>query len=462
MKKADLIFIPAPGIGHLVSTLEFANRLIDRDDRISINILSMKLPSSPLVDSFTKFLTASQPGIRLIDLPQVDPPPPDILMKSPEHFISLFVESHVSHVKNIVADILSSYSNSDSTRVTGLVVDFFCVSMIDVAKEMNLPSYIFLTSNAGFLGLMLYLPTRHDQISIECKPSDPDLLIPGFVKPVPSSLLPSALFHLDGGYPTYVKLAQRFKDVDGIVVNTFSELEPYAVNSFSGGLSPPVYAVGPVLHLKSQPNPDLDEVQYQKIFRWLDDQRESSVVFLCFGSHGSFGAAQVKEIASGLESSGYNFLWSMRLSSLKDEDVFPEGFLERIKGRGMICGWAPQVEILAHKAVGGFLSHCGWNSILESLWFGVPIITWPMYAEQQLNAFRMVRELDLAVELRLDYRMGGDLVMANEIEKAVRSLMDGESRIRKKVEEMAEIGRKSLMDGGSSFNSIGQFIGLSF
>lgn len=468
MKKAELIFVPIPGIGHLVSTLEFAKRLIDRDDRISVTILSMKLEFAPSADAYTKALTDSQPRISIIDLPPVDPPLPDVFKKSPEYFISLVVESHLPNVKKIVA----SRSNSDSLQVTGLVLDFFCVSMVDVAKELTLPSYIFLTSNVGFLGLMLYLPTRQDRISTVFESSDHELLIPGIINPVPACVLPSPLFSKDGGHATFVKLAQRFKDVNGIIVNTFSELEPYAVNAFSGDLNPPLYIVGPVLHLKSQPNPDLDEAQYRKIFQWLDDLAESSVVFLCFGSFGSFDAAQVKEIAIGLERSGYNFLWSLRVSSPKDEvsaskyvtnhGVFPEGFLERIKGRGMICGWVPQVEILAHKAIGGFVSHCGWNSFLESLWYGVPIATWPIYAEQQLNAFRMVKEMGLAVELRLDYVVGSDHVMAGDIENAVRCLMDGDSKIRKKVKEMAEISRKSLMEGGSSFNSIGQFISLNF
>ncbi|KAL9429287.1 hypothetical protein AB3S75_031156 [Citrus x aurantiifolia] len=424
MKKAELIFVPSPGIGHLVSTLEFAKHLTDRDDRISVTILSMKLAVAPWVDAYTKSLTDSQPRIWVIDLPPVDPPLPDVLKKSPEYFISLVVESHLPNVKNIV----SSRSNSGSLQVTGISTVF--------------------------------------------ESSDDDLLIPGVTSPVPVCVMPSCLFNKDGGHATLVKLAQRFKDVDGIIVNTFHELEPYAVNAFSGDLNPPLYTVGPVLHLKSQPNPDLDEAQYQKIFQWLDDLAESSVVFLCFGSSGSFDVAQVKEIAIGLERSGYNFLWSLRVSSPKDEvsarryvtnnGVFPEGFLERIKGRGMICGWVPQVEILAHKAIGGFVSHCGWNSILESLWYGVPIATWPIYAEQQLNAFRMVKELGLAVDLRLDYRVGSDLVMAGDIESAVRCLMDGENKIRKKVKEMAEISRKSLMEGGSSFNSIGQFISLNF
>ena len=115
------------------------------------------------------------------------------------------------------------------------------------------------------------------------------------------------------------------------------------------------------------------------------------------------------------------------------------------------------MEVLSHKAIGGFVSHCGWNSILESLWHGIPIVTWPIYAEQQLNAFRMVRELGLAVEMRLDYRKGADLVLAVEIERAVRGVMDG-IEVRKKVKEMGEMAKKAVMDGGSSFNSISKLI----
>ncbi|XVE59396.1 hypothetical protein DITRI_Ditri05aG0043300 [Diplodiscus trichospermus] len=469
MKKVELIFIPTPGIGHLVSTIEFAKRLIHRNDRIWITILSMKWISSAVVDSYANSLTASQPDrIQLIDLPQVNPPSKDLLMKSAESFIYASIESYILPVRDVVRNIVSMKSSSDSTRVAGLVLDLFCAPMIDIGTELGLPSYIFLTSNAAFLGLMFYLPNRHRQNSSEFEESDPEHFIPGFVNPVPPSVLPSAVFNKEGGYTAYVKIAERFMDAKGIMVNTFEELEPYAVNCFSSGKNPPIYPVGPVLDLNGHPG--LDLTQRDKVMTWLDDQPQSSVIFLCFGSMGSFGAPQVKEIALGLEQSGYRFLWSLRLppppqndateiiNYKNPEDILPEGFMERIQGRGMICGWAPQVEVLAHKAIGGFISHCGWNSILESLWFGVPIVTWPMYAEQQLNAFKMVKELGLAVEMKLDYRRTSAIVMADEIEKAVRLVMDGGSNVRKKVKEMAEMGRKAVMKGGSSFNSIGRLI----
>ncbi|EXC01454.1 UDP-glycosyltransferase 71C3 [Morus notabilis] len=458
MKRSELVFIPAPGIGHLISTLEFANRLIDRHDRLSVTVLCMKFPIAPYADAYTKSLVGSQSRITLIDLPQVDPPLPERL-RSPEHYIYVYIESLNPHVRNALSDIVLSRSNSGSIQVAGLVLDFFCMPMMDVANEFDLPCYMFLTSNLGFLGLMLYIPSRHEQISCEFKDSDPDMILPGFVSPVPANVLPSPVFNKDGGYTAYVKLAQRFRETKGIIVNSFTELESNALNSLADDQTPPIYLVGPVLDLKGQAHPSLDQIQRERIMKWLDEQPPLSVVFLCFGSMGGFGESQLREITSGLERSVHRFVWSIRVPQPKGlEEILPEGFLERIGGKGLICnGWAPQVEVLAHRATGGFVSHCGWNSILESLWYGVPIATWPIYAEQQMNAFRMVREFGLAVELRLDFR-NGDLVMADEIETAVTRLMEGDSELRKKVKEMSEMARKAVAEGGSSFTAVGKFV----
>lgn len=104
------------------------------------------------------------------------------------------------------------------------------------------------------------------------------------------------------------------------------------------------------------------------------------------------------------------------------------------------------------------MSHCGWNSILESLWFGVPIATWPVYAEQQMNAFEMVKELELAVELRLDYREGSKLVTAEELETALRRLMDGGDEVRARVKRMGEKCRTVLLENGSSYTALNSLI----
>ncbi|TKY56455.1 UDP-glycosyltransferase 71C3 [Spatholobus suberectus] len=452
-KNAELIIFPLPSMGHLASSLELAQLLVNRDNHLSITILRMKTPYTSSSDAYIRSVTASQPQIQAIDLPHVEPPPQE-LFRSPPHFIWTFMQILIPHVKATVQNILSSHSNP----VIGLVLDVFCLPMIDVGNDLGIPSYLFMTSNVGFLSLMFSLQKR--QIGDVFNDSDPELLIPGFPDPVPSSFLPDAVFNKEGGYAAYYKLAQRFKDTKGIIVNTFSELEQYAIDALCDEQTPPIYAVGPLINLKGQPNPNLDQAQHDRIFKWLDEQPNSSVVYLCFGSRGSFDPSQTREIALALQHSGVRFLWAMRSPPTTDneERILPEGFLEWMESRGMLCEWAPQVEILAHKAIGGFVSHCGWNSILESLWFGVPILTWPIYAEQQLNAFRMVREFGLAVELRLDYRRGSGLVMAEEIKKGLKQLMDRDNMVHKNVKEGKEMARKAVLTGGSSFISVGELI----
>ncbi|KAJ0088976.1 hypothetical protein Patl1_33205 [Pistacia atlantica] len=184
---------------------------------------------------------------------------------------------------------------------------------------------------------------------------------------------------------------------------------------------------------------------------------------------GSFNEDQVKEIACALEQSGHRFLWSLRQPPPKGQfatpsdytnptDVLPKRFLDRTVKIGKVIGWAPQVSILAHKAIGGFVSHCGWNSTLESVWFDVPIATWPIGAEQQLNAFEMVIELGLAVEIKMDYRKNQMIVKSREIEKGIKKLMEDDNERRTRVKEMSEKSRKTIMEGGSSFTSLGCFI----
>ncbi|KAJ0775636.1 putative anthocyanidin 3-O-glucosyltransferase [Helianthus annuus] len=246
----------------------------------------------------------------------------------------------------------------------------------------------------------------------------------------------------------------------------------HAVESLSGDISvPTVYPVGPILNLEGSSGKPSDD----DVIRWLDSQPPASVVLLCFGSMGSFDEVQVKEIARALEQSGHRFVWSLRRppsngttkvpSDYEDPGVvLPEGFLERTNGVGKVIGWAPQVALLAHSAVGGFVSHCGWNSLLESIWFGVPVATWPVYAEQQMNAFEMVVELGLSVEIKCDYiknlfdpKAKTPIVNAEVIENGIRRVMV-DQEVRRKVKEMSEKSRAAVAEGGSAYAAVGNLI----
>ncbi|KVI08433.1 UDP-glycosyltransferase 43-like [Cynara cardunculus var. scolymus] len=477
MKRAKVAIIATPAIGNLVPAVEFATHLINHHHRcISVAILVISMPQRPLIDDYVISRTSTQ-HIRFIQIHTVDPPPPDQYHSTIE-FISLHIENHKPNIKQTLKNLMDVDAVPDSVPVplVGLFIDMFCTSMIDVANDLGIPSYLFFTSPAAYLGFVLHLTTFPATESISLAT---ELTVPSYANPVPPNVLPSfCIKRKESGYSTFIHHALRYKETKGIVVNTFQELEPYALDSLSSskyfGL-PPVYPVGPIIDhfgpAKWHPNRSGQE----KIIGWLDRQPSGSVVFLCLGSMGSLSRTQVREIATGLERTGYRFLWTLREPAKAklelpndykefDENLFPDGFIDRTAETGLVCGWAPQVSVLAHEAIGGFVSHCGWNSILESLWYGVPIATWPLYAEQQLNAFEMVKEIGLSVELRLDSRdKSSDLVLAEEVERGVRELMDGrDGELRRKVKEMSEKSKNALMENGSSFGSLGNLIDILF
>ena len=195
--------------------------------------------------------------------------------------------------------------------------------------------------------------------------------------------------------------------------------------------------------------------------RWLDQKLEEedkcSVLYVAFGSQAEVSNEQLEEIAIGLEESMVSFLWVIR----KDDWGVPDGFEERVKGRGMVVReWVDQREILMHEGVGGFVSHCGWNSVLESICAGVPIAAWPMMAEQHLNA-RMVEE-EIKVGLRVetcDGRVRG-FVRREGLRKTVKELMEGErgKDARKKVRVLALMAREAVQEGGSSWSALDSLI----
>ncbi|PON53999.1 UDP-glucuronosyl/UDP-glucosyltransferase [Trema orientale] len=460
----EVVFISTPAIGMLTPTVEFARRVVNHHSgRLSATVLLIPVPQWPTIHSYTQSLPAtSSHNLRFHLLPTMHPPSPDHFNSYVAHISSL-IEQHKPNVKNAI--VSSNESDSESgRRFIGLFVDMFCTTMIDVAVGLQIPSYLFFASPASFLSFMLDVTSLDSQLS---RDSVTELRVRGFVNSVPRSVLPTSVLKQGDGYSWYLHHGRRFTETKGIIVNTFTELEPFVLDTLSTSDVPKVYPVGPIMDLNGPAQWHPDRAQQEGITKWLDNQPASSVVFLCFGSMGCLSGPQVKEIALGLERAGFRFLWSLReppktrlgLPSeyLNLDDALPSGFLERTArmGLGLVCGWVPQVTILAHRAIGGFVSHCGWNSILESLWYGVPIATWPVYAEQQMNALEMVKELGLAIEIRLDYREGSDLVLAEEVEKGIKGLMISDNEVRAKVKGMKEKSRIALMENGSSYESLG-------
>ncbi|KAK1428860.1 hypothetical protein QVD17_17700 [Tagetes erecta] len=203
-----------------------------------------------------------------------------------------------------------------------------------------------------------------------------------------------------------------------------------------------------------------------KCLKWLDKQEPNSVIFIAFGTTTSLTKEQILEIAIGLENSEQSFIWALR--DADKGDVFndyatldlPEGYEDRIKGRGLVVReWAPQLEILAHQATGGFMSHCGWNSCMESISMGVPIVAWPMHSDQPTNSVLVTNILKVGLIVK-DWKWRDEMVVAEDVEKAVRKLMGTKegAEIRRRAVEIGGGVRKSARKDGGSWLQLQSFV----
>ena len=256
----------------------------------------------------------------------------------------------------------------------------------------------------------------------------------------------------------------------GVIINTFEELEKAYVREYKKVRNDKVWCIGPV----SLCNKDgLDKAQRgnrasineHHCLKWLDLQQPKSVVYVCFGSLCNLIPSQLVELALAIEDSKKPFVWVIREGSKYQELekwISEEGFEERTKGRGLIIrGWAPQVLILSHPAIGGFLTHCGWNSTLEGISVGVPMVTWPLFADQFLNEKLVTQVLKIGVSVGAEVPMNwgeeektGVLVKKKNIERAICMVMDNDEEESKERRERAtklcEMAKKAVEKGGSS------------
>jgi hypothetical protein len=237
---------------------------------------------------------------------------------------------------------------------------------------------------------------------------------------------------------------------------------------------PKILAIGPLLENfpQGEQHPkEMSQVEHQnhECLQWLGKQPISSVLYICFGTISMLSTQQMYELALGLEASGVRFLWVVRgaqvvpngLSNDKSLGTFlPQGFLERTNSIGlMYSSQAPQLHCLAHPAIGGFMTQCGWNSAIESIAMGVPMITWPLeWAEQEMNAQFCVDVLDVAVPIHNKGIGSKKIVGKEEVERVIRLLMEDGQVQRSKVKELSKILGMACAPGGSSRKALNIFV----
>ncbi|KAL6207407.1 hypothetical protein ACLB2K_018365 [Fragaria x ananassa] len=348
LNEHHVAVLPSPGMGHIIPLLQFAKGLVVHHG-FRVSFLNITTEDSTAQTDLLH--SPSLPsGLHVIDLPP-----------------------------------------ADLGKPKALIVDLFCTQGFDVGKQLSIPVYSFFTPSAAFCAFTLYHPTMDREVEGEFIDLLEPVQVPGCSPVRTEDLLDQIRDRKNDEYRYYFGHVSRLCEASGIFLNTWEDFEPVPLKAIRENpfyqkiLTPPIYPIGPLIK-EHEPLSQADA----EYLAWLDQQPPDSVLFIVAGSGGTLTAAQLTELAWGLEQSRQRFIWVVRKPTdasasatffnvggdVNDPKAYlPEGFVERTRGVGLVVrSWASQVAFLRHRSTGGFLSHCGWNSSVESMTYGIPMI----------------------------------------------------------------------------------------
>jgi UDP-glucosyltransferase 73C len=468
--KAHFVFIPLMFQGHLIPATDTALLLASHGAVASIVVTpSNTRRIRPAVD----FARNAGLPVRLVEIPldcaaEGLPADADDVDKVPA---GLWI-NYFRAQEGLRAPLASRLRapDDDAPHPTCVVADFCHPWARDLAADLGVPRLAFF-SICAFTLLCQHNVERfnaYDGVADDYEP----VVVPGLAKRVEVSRAQAPGFFR--GVPQFERLADVVERVlaeaDGLVVNTFLEMEPEYVAGYAEARKMKVWTVGPVsLHHQRMGTATLlasrgntAAIGADECLQWLDGKAPSSVLYVSFGSIVHAEPKQVIELALGLEAAGHPFIWVVRNVDQHGDELraFLRELEARVAGRGLLIrGWAPQVLILSHPAVGGFLTHCGWNSTMEAVAAGLPVVAWPHFADQFLNGKLAVEVLGVGVSAGVTEPVAHQMVRREvvvgreAVEAAVRSVMDGgeeaEER-RRRARALAAKANAAVAEGGSS------------
>lgn len=483
--KAHVVLVPSLGQGHLIPFMELAKLLASQ--QLSVSYITT--PGS--AERLQPQIQGSNLDIRLVSLPlpPIDGVPPGISSMDgvPSHVVAiLFASSHklAGPFEQWLDEQMNHFNDNNAQEAPDsfsppvcIISDIFTGWVHSSGAKFGIPTVVFHTTGAFTTSVTHCLYTHKPHESVE---GDEEYFeVPGlsFDLKLRKSDLPVLMRDPDS-YPlagfVRAEIKRSIELGRGILVNTFYELDSLGIDYLRNLTGRPVWSIGPILPAAVFDDTGIcrgsmnsrgkaADITKEECLKWLDSRSHQSVVFICFGSRDSLNEKQIRVVAAGLEASGQAFIWAIRCSHAqtkpKGTDMgLPEGFEEKTRERGlMIWGWAPQLLILSHPSVGAFLSHCGWNSTVESVSLGIPMITWPMSAEQPLNSKFLVDRLEIGIQICSDMNSVPD---EEEVRRAVTMVLAEEvgKKMRKRAQELRKLAKIALGKAGSSFTNLKYFV----
>ncbi|VAH01465.1 unnamed protein product [Triticum turgidum subsp. durum] len=371
-----------------------------------------------------------------------------------DEFMGSLLHAHSGHVEEVLARVVVD------PAATCLVADTFFVWPATLASKFGIAYVSFWTEPALIFNLYyhVHLLTNNGHFGCNEPRKDTITYIPGVPAIEPHELM-SYLQETDTTSVVHRIIFKAFdeaRDADYILCNTVEELEPSTIAALR--VEKPFYAVGPIFPAGFARSTVATSMWAESdCSHWLDEQPPGSVLYISFGSYAHVTKQELHEIAGGVLASGTRFLWVMRpdIVSSDDPNPLPEGFVAASTGRGLVVPWCCQVEVLSHTALGGFLTHCGWNSVLESVWAGVPMLCFPLLTDQFTNRRLVVREWRVGMPI-------GDrgAVFADEVRARIEGIMSGKEgeKLREAVKNVRATLEAATTHGGSSQQSFDEFV----
>nr|XP_023915071.1 UDP-glycosyltransferase 89B2-like [Quercus suber]POF07364.1 udp-glycosyltransferase 89b2 [Quercus suber] len=447
---AHLLIIPYPAQGHMIPLLDLTQQLVLHSFTITILTTPKNLH---LLDSL---LSTHPASINTLVLPFPTHPSIPQGLENTKDLAPTSFEAMICCLSELY-DPITQWFKSHPSPPAAIISDMFLGWTHRLAYELSIHRIVFSPSGAMALSVMYSLwrdlPRREnlsdekEAISLPNIPSSPKY--PWWkLSPLYRSFVEA---NLDS---EFIKDAFRANMASwGLVINSFNGLERVYLENLKKDMGHDrVWAVGPLLPSGPNQRGGSSSVKVEEILSWLDTCEDRKVVYVCFGSQARLNNNQMEKLAFGLEKSGVQFVWVVKEPTEVyvdgDNNTVPQGFEDRVAGKGLVIkGWAPQVLILSHRAVGAFLTHCGWNSVLEGIIAGVPLLTWPLGADQFVNDSLLVDELNVAIRVGEGRKFVPD---PDELSRVLVDLVSQERVECKRAAELRGVALEAIEEGGSS------------
>ncbi|CAJ2665775.1 unnamed protein product [Trifolium pratense] len=471
-KKPHVVVIPYPLQGHINPMLKFSKLLHLRGFHITFvnteynhkRLLKSRGPNS--LDDFIGFSFETIPdGLSTMDGDgDVSQDIPSLCQSIRKNFLQPFGVLLSKLHDSAMADLVP--------QVTCIVSDCYMSFTIQAAEEHALPIVLFSTASASAFLSGLHFRTMLEKGLIPLK--DESYLTNGYLDTKVDCIPGLKNFRLkdhlsfirttnpnDSMVEFLIEAADRVHKASAIVFNTFNELESDVLNTHNS-MFPSVYAVGPLHSFLNQSpqNHHLTSLgsnlwkEDTECLDWLESKEPESVVYVNFGSVTVMNSTQLLEFAWGLAKSKKPFLWIIRPDLvIGGSFILSSEFENEISDRGLIASWCPQEKVLNHPSIGGFLTHCGWNSTIESICAGVPMLCWPFFADQPTNCRYICNEWEIGMEIDTN-------VKREEVEMLINELMVGEKgkKMRQKAMELKKKAEENTSAGGCSYMNLDKVI----